>query len=384
MDEKVEAMGKTITVNESKSTLIKWIFISTTAVFLVTTVVFIALYANEKGKDKEVEYKDLYNNIHITNEWDKVFEKSDQVNHKKVTFHNRFGITLVGDLYEPKNKATGKLPAIAVCGPFGAVKEQSSGLYAMKMAERGFITLAFDPSFTGESGGLPRDLNSPDINTDDFSAAVDYLSVQDDIDSDKISIIGICGFGGFALNVAAIDPRIKVTIVSTMYDMSRVIAYGYNDATTADKRYATRVSLAEQRISDYKNGYYAFAGGNPDERPAEAGFLQRYWDYYKTERGYHKRSLNSNKGWITTAASSLLNTKLLQFTNEIRNAVLIIHGENAHSYYMGNQAYQNMITGSYNSNKEFYRIPGADHTDLYDNLDVIPFEKIQTFINNNL
>ena len=276
------------------------------------------------------------------------------------------------------------MPAIAVCGPFGAVKEQSSGLYAMKMAERGFITLAFDPSFTGESGGLPRDLNSPDINTDDFSAAVDYLSVQDDIDSDKISIIGICGFGGFALNVAAIDPRIKVTIVSTMYDMSRVIAYGYNDATTADERYETRVSLAGQRISDYKNGYYAFAGGNPDERPAEAGFLQRYWDYYKTERGYHKRSLNSNKGWITTAASSLLNTKLLQFTNEIRNAVLIIHGENAHSYYMGHEAYENMIKGSYNSNKEFYQIPGADHTDLYDNLDVIPFEKIQTFINNNL
>ena len=380
MDEKVEAMGKTITVNESKSTLIKWIFISTTAVFLVTTVVFIALYANEKGKDKEVEYKDLYNNIHITNEWDKVFEKSDQVNHKKVTFHNRFGITLVGDLYEPKNKATGKLPAIAVCGPFGAVKEQSSGLYAMKMAERGFITLAFDPSFTGESGGLPRDLNSPDINTDDFSAAVDYLSVQDDIDSDKISIIGICGFGGFALNVAAIDPRIKVTIVSTMYDMSRVIAYGYNDATTADERYATRVSLAEQRISDYKNGYYAFAGGNPDERPAEAGFLQRYWDYYKTERGYHKRSLNSNNGWLTTAQSSLLNTKILQFTDEIKNAVLVIHGEKAHSFYFGEDAFKK-LTGK---NKEFLKIPNAYHCDLYDNLKVIPFDYMKEFINKNL
>ena len=251
-----------ISIKEEKSNGIKWILLTTTLIFLITTIIFICLYIHEKQKDKEkISFKDLYNNIEITDEWDKTFQKSDKVNHKKITFHNRFGITLVGDLYEPKEKGTGKLAAIAVSGPFGAVKEQSSGLYAQNMAERGFITLAFDPSFTGESGGLPRYLNSPDINTDDFSAAVDYLSLQENIDPEKISIIGICGFGGFSLNAAAVDPRIKVTIVSTMYDMSRVIAYGYNDVTTPEQIYETKIALGEQRLTDYKNGFYATQGG---------------------------------------------------------------------------------------------------------------------------
>ena len=377
MEEKNVALGG-INVAEKKSTLIKWILFIISLLFFITTIVFLSLYIHERNKDKE--NKDLYNNIQITEEWDKVFEKSDKVNQKKVTFHNRFNIILVGDLYEPINRGNGKLPAIAVCGPFGAVKEQSSGLYAMNMAERGFIALAFDPSFTGESGGLPRYLNSPDINTDDFSAAVDYLSLQENIDPQKISIIGICGFGGYSLNAAAIDPRIKVTIVSTMYDMSRVVANGYNDATTSAERYEKRKSLGEQRLKDYKNGYYETEGGNPDERPDGPLFFQQYWDYYKTERGYHKRSLNSNKGWLTTASLSLLNTKLLSFTDEIQNAVLMIHGENAHSFYMGNDAFSK-LTGT---NKEFKSIPGAYHCDLYDNLEVIPFDYITQFINQHL
>ena len=376
MEKKSE--GAEINVIEKKNRLIKWIFIGTTLIFLATTIIFIILYAHEKNKDKEI--KNPNDPISITNEWDKTFQKSDKVNHKKVTFHNRFGITLVGDLYEPKEKGDGKLAAIAISGPFGAVKEQASWLYAQNIAERGFITLAFDPSFTGESGGLPRDLNSPDINTDDFSAAVDYLSLQDNIDPEKISIIGICGFGGFALNVASIDPRIKVTVVSTMYDMSRVTAYGYNDVTTVEERYNTRLSLAQQRITDYKNGYYATQGGNPEECPNGPLFLQQYWDYYKTKRGYHKRSVNSNKGWLTTAQSSLLNTKLLQFTDEIKNAVLMIHGKEAHSLYFGRDAYSKLTT----SNKEFIEIDGAYHCDLYDNLTVIPFEYIKEYINNHL
>ena len=382
MDKSTDKISGEININEKKSTILKWILSGTTLIFLATTIVFICLYAHEKknNKEKEIEVKDLYNDISITNDWDKTFQKSDKVNHKKVIFHNRFGIKLVGDLYEPKDKGNEKLPAIAICGPFGAVKEQASGLYAQNMAERGFITLAFDPSFTGESGGLPRDLNSPDINTDDFSSAVDYLSVQDNIDPEKISIIGICGFGGFALNVAAIDPRIKVTVVSTMYDMSRVIAYGYNDVVTPEQRYNTKISLGQQRIIDYKNDYYTTQGGNPEERPSEPLFMQQYWDYYKTERGYHKRSLNSNKGWITTAQSSLLNTKLLQFTDEIKNAVLMIHGSLAHSLYMGRDAYAKLTT----SDKEFLEIPGAYHCDLYDNLNAIPFDHIQDFINNHL
>ena len=377
MEEKTERIGGEINTNEKRTTLIKWILIGSTLVFLVTTIVFLSLYIHEKNNH---QVKDFYNYINITNEWDKTFKKSDKVNHKKVTFHNRFGITLVGDLYEPKEKGNGKLAAIAVSGPFGAVKEQASGLYAQNMAERGFITLAFDPSFTGESGGLPRDLHSPDINTDDFSAAVDYLSLQDNIDPEKISIIGICGFGGYALNVAAIDPRIKVTVVSTMYDMSRVTAYGYNDINTAEERYKTRISLGQQRIKDYKNDYYATQGGNPEERPNEPLFMQQYWDYYKTERGYHKRSVNSNKGWLTTAQSSLLNTKLLQFTDEIKNAVLMIHGKEAHSFYFGRDTYAKLTT----PNKEFMEITGAYHCDLYDNLNVIPFDHIKEFINNHL
>ena len=372
-----------ISIKEEKSNGIKWILLTTTLIFLITTIIFICLYVHEKQKDKEkISFKDLYNNIEITDEWDKTFQKSDKVNHKKITFHNRFGITLVGDLYEPKEKGTGKLAAIAVSGPFGAVKEQSSGLYAQNMAERGFITLAFDPSFTGESGGLPRYLNSPDINTDDFSAAVDYLSLQENIDPEKISIIGICGFGGFSLNAAAVDPRIKVTIVSTMYDMSRVIAYGYNDVTTPEQRYETKIALGEQRLTDYKNGFYATQGGNPDERPGEGQplFLQQYWDYYKTERGYHKRSVNSNNGWITTAQLSLLNTKILAFTKEIKNAVLMIHGSLAHSLYFGQTAFQNLN----GTNKEFKIIEGAYHCDLYDNVSYIPFDYIAQFINANL
>ena len=338
---------------------------------------FPQLICRRKKKDKEI---DTYNNIQITDEWDKTFTKSDKVNHKKVTFHNRFGIILVGDLYEPKDKTAGKLPAIAVCGPFGAVKEQVSGLYAMNMAERGFISMAFDPSFTGESGGMPRYLNSPDINTEDFSAAVDFLSLQEYIDPNKISIIGICGFGGFSLNAAALDPRIKVTIVSTMYDMSRVAAYGYNDVTTEEERYEFRKTLAKQRLEDYKNGNYATKGGLPDDRPDSPLFLQQYWDYYKTKRGYHKRSVNSNKGWLTTADLSLLNTKLLAFIDEIKNAVLLIHGTLAHSKYFSDTA-SSKLKGT---NKEYKEITGAYHCDLYDNINFIPFDYIKEFINNHL
>ena len=259
--------------------------------------------------------------LEITNDWDKVFKLSEKVNHKKITFHNRFGITLVGDLYEPKEQ-TGKLPAIAVCGPFGAVKEQASGLYAMNMAERGFVSLAFDPSFTGESGGQPRYLNSPDINTDDFSSAVDYLSLKENVDPEKIGVIGICGWGGYAINVAAIDPRIKAAVSSTMYDMSRVTVFGYNDTTTEEQRYETKKQLCKQRLEDYKNGSYKSGGGLPDKLPDDAPlFLKQYYDYYKTPRGYHKRSLNSNNGWSSTACISLMNTKLLAYADEIKNAV---------------------------------------------------------------
>ena len=318
-------------------------------------------------------------NLTITNEWDKVFKLSEKVNHKKVTFHNRFGITLVGDLYEPKEQK-GKLSAIAVCGPFGAVKEQSSGLYAMNMAERGFVALAFDPSFTGESGGLPRYLNSPDINTDDFSSAVDYLSLKENVDPEKIGIIGICGWGGYSLNVAAIDPRIKATVSVTMYDMSRVTAYGYNDVTTVEERYENKKQVSKQRLEDYKNGNYATKGGLPDERPDSPLFLQQYWDYYKTKRGYHKRSVNSNKGWLTTADLSLLNTKLLAFIGEIQNAVLIIHGTLAHSKYFSDTA-SGQLKGT---NKEYKEITGAYNCDLYDNLNFIPFDYIKEFINNHL
>jgi fermentation-respiration switch protein FrsA (DUF1100 family) len=318
--------------------------------------------------------------LKITNEWDKIFKLSDKVNHKKITFHNRFGITLVGDLYEPKGK-DGKLPAIAVCGPFGAVKEQASGLYAMTMAERGFVTLAFDPSFTGESGGEPRFVNSPDINTDDFSSAIDYLSLKDNVDPEKVGIIGICGWGGLAINTAAQDPRIKATIAVTMYDMSRVTALGYNDTTTEDQRYETKKKLCAQRLEDYKNGTYKRAGGLPDKCPDDAPlFLKQYCDFYKTPRGYHKNALASTNGWNVTAGLSLMNTKLLAYAREIRNAVLVIHGELAHSLYFSKTAFEKLK----GNNKELMIIPGAYHCDLYDNLKFIPFDKITDFMNKYL
>lgn len=319
--------------------------------------------------------------LKLTQEWDKVFPKSEKVNHRKITFHNRYGITLAADLYEPKN-ITGKLPAIAVSGPFGAVKEQASGLYAQTMAERGFLTIAFDPSFTGESGGMPRYVASPDINTEDFQAAVDFLSVQDNVDPEKIGIIGICGWGGMALNAAAIDTRIKATVASTMYDMSRVNANGYFDAEDSEEaRYQKRVSMNAQRITDYKNGTYTRGGGVVDPLPEDAPFFVKdYHSYYKTERGYHARSLNSGDGWNITSSLSFLNMPLLQYSNEIRSAVLLIHGEKAHSCYFSRDAYAKL----HGNNKELLIIPDAVHTDLYDRTDIIPFDKLETFFQENL
>ncbi|CBI13381.1 alpha/beta hydrolase [Streptococcus gallolyticus] len=319
--------------------------------------------------------------LHLTQEWDKVFPKSDKVDHKKVTFHNHFGITLVADMYTPKN-ASGKLPALAVSGPFGAVKEQSSGLYAQEMAERGFLTIAFDPSYTGESAGFPRYMQSPDVNTEDFQAAVDYLSTLENVDADKIGIIGICGWGGIALNAAAIDPRIKVTVVSTMYDMSRVTGNGYFDASdNVESRYQMRLALANQRTEDYKNDSYKLAGGVVDPLPEDAPqFVKDYYAYYKQPRGYHARSLNSNNGWAIQSNTSFLNTRFLYYTNEIRNAVLLVHGDKAHSYYMGKDAFEK-LTGD---NKKMISVAGASHCDLYDQKDIIPFDDIENFINENL
>ncbi len=319
--------------------------------------------------------------LNLTMEWDKVFPRSDKVNHRKVTFHNRYGITLAADLYEPKH-AEGRLPAIAVCGPFGAVKEQSSGLYAQTMAERGFLTIAFDPSYTGESGGEPRYMASPDINTEDFMAAVDFLSVQDNVDPERIGIIGICGWGGMALNAAALDTRIKATVASTMYDMTRVNANGYFDSEDSEKaRYEKRKALCAQRIADYRSGSYVLGGGVVDPLPEDAPFFVKdYYDYYKTRRGYHPRSLNSNGGWNVTGCQSFLNMPILQYSAEIRNAVLIIHGEKAHSCYFSRDAYAK-LTGD---NKELMIIPEAVHTDLYDRMDVIPFDKLESFFGTYL
>ena len=314
--------------------------------------------------------------LNLTQEWDKVFPKNEKGEHKKITFHNRYGITLAADLYMPKG-AEGKLPAIAVSGPFGAVKEQSSGLYAQAMAERGFLTIAFDPSFTGESGGTPRNVASPDINTEDFQAAVDYLSVQDNVDVDKIGIIGICGWGGMALNAAALDTRIKATVAATMYDMTRVNAKGYFDSEDSEAaRYEKRKALNVQRTVDYKNGTYARAGGVVDPLPEDAPFFVKdYHAYYKTERGYHARSLNSNEGWNVTSTLPFLNMPILQYSQEIRSAVLLIHGEKAHSCYFSRDAFSK-LTGD---NKELMIIPDASHTDLYDRMDVIPFDKMAEF-----
>ena len=319
--------------------------------------------------------------LNLTQEWDKVFPKSDKVNHRKVTFRNRYGITLAADLYTPKG-TEGKLPAIAVSGPFGAVKEQSSGLYAQKMAELGFLTLAFDPSYTGESGGTPRYVASPDINTEDFCAAVDFLSVQENVDPERIGIIGICGWGGMAINAAAMDTRIKATAAMTMYDMTRVNANGYFDSeNTADARYAKKQAMNAQRTADYKNGTYALAGGVVDPLPEDAAqFVKDYYGYYKTQRGYHPRSLNSNGGWNVTSSLSFMNMPILQYAGEIRSAVLLVHGEKAHSRYFSEGAYEK-LTGD---NKELMIIPGANHVDLYDNLAAIPFEKLRSFFEESL
>ena len=314
--------------------------------------------------------------LNLTQQWDKVFPQSDRVEHRKVTFHNRYGITLAADLYLPKN-AAGPLPAIAVCGPFGAVKEQASGLYAQTLAERGFLTLAFDPSFTGESGGQPRYVASPDINTEDFCAAVDYLSTRHDTDPERIGILGICGWGGMAVNAAAIDTRIKATVACTMYDMSRVNAKGYFDAAdNAEARQALRRQLNAQRTEDYRNGTYALAGGVADTPPDDAPqFVKDYHAYYKTPRGYHQRSLNSNGGWNKTSTLSFLNMPLLSYAGEIQSAVLLVHGEKAHSRYFSEDTYK-MLKGD---NKQLLIVPGANHTDLYDQTDIIPWDKIEAF-----
>ena len=316
----------------------------------------------------------------LTQQWDKTFPKSDKVEHKKVTFHNRFGITLAADMYIPKvvsskKSTSGKFPAIAVSGPFGAVKEQSSGLYAQTLAERGFLTIAFDPSFTGESSGDPRNVASPDLNTEDFSAAVDYLATNGLVDADRIGILGICGWGGLAINAAANDPRIKATVASTMYNMTRVNTNGYFDKGTAEQRYQTRIDLNNQRTEDYRDGTYKRTVMNPKPTDDAPQFMKDYYDYYKTKRGYHERSINSGQGWNATSNLGFMNSQILQYAGEIRNAVLIVHGEKAHSLYMGEDAFK-LLNGD---NKQFIIVPGASHCDLYDKVDIIPFDKIEQF-----
>ncbi len=321
--------------------------------------------------------------LHLTQEWDKTFPQSASVAHSKATFCNRYGITLAADVYVPKD-GQGKRAAIAVCGPFGAVKEQAAGLYAQTMAERGFVALAFDTSFTGESGGAPRYMASPDINTEDFQAAVDYLSLREEVDADRIGLIGICGWGGLALNAAALDTRVRATVAATMYDMARVNANGYFDAEdSADARYAKKQALNAQRLEDCKNGAYALGGGVVDPLPADAPFFVKdYYDYYKTPRGYHPRSLNSNGGWNVTGCMSFLNQPILQYSSEIRSAVLLVHGEKAHSCYFSRDAYAAMVEGSpYADNKELLLLPDTVHTDLYDGggKNAIPFDKLTEF-----
>lgn len=330
---------------------------------------------NHTNNNKIMEEK-----LNLTQEWDKTFPQSDKVNHTKITFHNRYGITLAADLYIPKN-TTEKLPAIAISGPFGAVKEQASGLYAQTLAERGFLTIAFDPSYTGESSGEPRYVASPDINTEDFCAAVDYLSTRNDVDTERIGILGICGWGGIALNAAAIDTRIKATATVTMYDMGRVNAKGYFDTVDANARYELRKQLNAQRTEDYRSGTYALAGGVVDPLPDDAPqFIKDYHAYYKTSRGFHKRSLNSNNGWNKTSSLSFINMPLLSYSDEIRSAVLMLHGEKAHSRYFSEDAFKKLK----GSNKELQIIPDASHVDLYDNLEVIPFDNIEQFFREYL
>mgnify|MGYP000243832972 CR=1 FL=1 len=350
--------------------------------FIATALIFCA------GNQIKVKAEIMDKKTKSVQEWDKTFPKSEKVKHEKVTFKTQYGFTLAADLYIPKS-AEGKLPAIAVSGPFGAVKEQCSGLYAQTMAERGFITIAFDPSFTGESTGEPRRTASPDINTEDFLAAVDYLSMRDDVDAGRIAIIGICGWGGIALNAAAQDPRIKATVAITMYDMSRVSGNGYFDADNNENaRYEKRKQLNAQRTKEYAQGYYEQGGGVVDPLPADAPqFVKDYYDYYKTQRGYHKRSGNSNDGWTVTGPMSFLNQPILAYSKEIRSAVLIMHGEKAHSRYFSEDAYRDMTSyTNYRDNKELLIIPGASHTDLYDGggKNAIPFDKLAAFFNENL
>lgn len=348
---------------------------------VVTGMLFLAgTIVSGQTSTNQVKEKNM-EKLELVKEWDKVFPQSNKVVHEKVTFRNRYGITLAADMYVPKN-AKGKLAAIAVSGPFGAVKEQSSGLYAQTLAERGFLTIAFDPSYTGESGGQPRYVASPDINTEDFCAAVDFLSTLDDVDSERIGILGICGWGGMALNAAAMDTRIKAMVTSTMYDMSRVNANGYFDAMDADQRYELRRQLNAQRTLDAKKGTYELAGGVVDPLPDDAPqFVKDYYAYYKTPRGYHKRSLNSNNGWNKTSSLSFINMPLLAYSDEIRSAVLMIHGEKAHSRYFSEDAFKKLK----GDNKELLIIPGASHVDLYDNqANVIPFDKIESFFREYL
>lgn len=346
------------------------------------TAAFLCLFGLTESPAQNTQNNKNMEKLNLTQEWDKTFPKSDKVNHSKVTFVNRYGITLAADLYVPKTTAEDKLPAVAVSGPFGAVKEQSSGLYAQTLAERGFLAIAFDPSFTGESGGQPRYVASPDINTEDFSAAVDYLATRPDVDAGRIGIVGICGWGGMAINAAAIDTRIKATVASTMYDMTRVTANGYFDSEdSADKRMEKRRALNAQRTKDFKEGTYALAGGVIDPLPEDAPqFVKDYHAYYKTERGYHPRSLNSNRGWNVTSSLSFLNMPILAYAHEIENAVLIIHGEKAHSRYFSEDAFKKLK----GDNKELLIVPGASHTDLYDRTEIIPFDKLERFLKENL
>ena len=340
----------------------------------------LAVSATAFAQNGQQEMKFQEEQLTLTQEWDKTFPLSDKVNHSKVIFHNRYGITLAADLYVPKD-AEGKLPAIAISGPFGAVKEQSSGLYAQTLAERGFLTLAFDPSFTGESGGQPRNVASPDINTEDFSAAVDYLSTREDVDAQRIGILGICGFGGFAINAAAMDTRIKATVASTMYDISRNSANGYFDANdNADARYEMRRQMNAQRTEDYRDGTYKRTVMNPKPADDAPQFLKDYYDYYKTQRGYHPRSINSGLGWSITSSLSFINMPILSYADEIRSAVLLVHGEKAHSRYFSEDAFKKLK----GENKKLLIVPGAVHTDLYDNLDKIPFDKIEQFFREYL